>query len=453
MTLTLYKVLWKKDLLYYSWKGGGREYSTSIKYQGADLTDLEQRYGRAFLEQIVFQIIAFDSLKFLSSRPQRLDFGSLAQYASQEWHQLWSTVVHHVSGEWRYRNNVRTLQLPHVELCSDRDIISTSVSESDGVLLLFGGGKDSAVSASLCESIGLAYSTCAYTKNIYGSSRKQNVLIDNLLDRFHPKERLGFVVTDSFFQRDESGDAFEGETPWSLFAVLPLLLTKNLRHVVIGNEKSADVGNVEWEGEEINHQWGKSWEAEKLLDAYLGRLIPGARYWSILKPVRDSVIFQLLDPHIVPYTHSCNIDKPWCNICPKCAYVLLGFLTYLPGYRHLQSVVDDPQNHIWFRQMCGLDEHTPFECIGERDEARLMFALLRKKNLQGSIIRELGYSCLSALSPSVYLRLAEVDSVHHGIPTELAPKLLMLMLKASKRFIHLVESSADMEASYEQPTK
>ena len=160
----------------------------------------------------------------------------------------------------------------------------------------------------------------------------------------------------------------------------------------MGHERSANVGNLVWEatGEDVNHQWGKSFAAEQLIGAYLRRhLVADLTYFSLLQPIYDVVIFNLLrrDRDAALATHSCNLQKPWCGRCPKCAYVGLGYLAYLPPEvpeaLFAENLLDREENLLFYRQMLGLEEHTPFECIGQIDEARLAFELCRRRGLTG----------------------------------------------------------------------
>ena len=73
-----------------------------------------------------------------------------------------------------------------------------------------------------------------------------------------------------------------------MFAALPLVLCFGYRHLIVAHERSADFGNLVWDrtGEEINHQWGKSLAAERLLSRYVaGELVSSVGYWSLLKPI------------------------------------------------------------------------------------------------------------------------------------------------------------------------
>ena len=63
----------------------------------------------------------------------------------------------------------------------------------------------------------------------------------------------------------------------------------------LSHEASANAANLEWNGEPVNHQWGKSWAAETLLDHYVREhVLANVHYFSVLAPVHDEVIFELL---------------------------------------------------------------------------------------------------------------------------------------------------------------
>jgi hypothetical protein len=189
----------------------------------------------------------------------------------------------------------------------------------------------------------------------------------------------------------------------------------------------------------VNHQWGKSLEAEALLDEYVSGLVPGARWVSILQPVHDLVIFELLGERLeaVGATHSCNVRKPWCRACAKCAYVGLNYLAHLPNGAadalFSDALLDDPRNEPSFREMLGLAAHTPFECVGEAGEARLACALASARGRQGLAIdifrREIGPLDVRAL----LAHYATVYDREHRLPDAMARAVLPAMHGASAR--------------------
>ena len=44
-----------------------------------------------------------------------------------------------------------------------------------------------------------------------------------------------------------------------------------------------------------------------------------------------------------------------------------------------QNLLELPENQLSFRQLLGLEAHTPFECVGGVPEARLAFELCCRK--------------------------------------------------------------------------
>jgi hypothetical protein len=259
-----------------------------------------------------------------------------------------------------------------------------------------GGGKDSLVMGKLLDGIEVPYASQAYAHSSYGRFQRQHELIDGLLDHLHPVRRHRLWCFDDFVDcpilelhpEINRRSMTAAETPASIFAALPILLTHGYRMIGLGHEASANFGNLRWEatGEDVNHQWGKSLAAERILDEYLKKeLLENAGIVGLLQPLSDPTIFHLLnrDLEAVRATHSCNQEKPWCKRCPKCAYVWLGYLAFLPERVADEIFGEDlfelEANRFFFRQMLGLEDHTPFECIGRISDARFAFELCRRK--------------------------------------------------------------------------
>jgi hypothetical protein len=226
------------------------------------------------------------------------------------------------------------------------------------------------------------------------------------------------------------------ETPASVFAALPIALARGYRGLVVAHEASANAANLSWGAEQINHQWGKSWEAEVLLDEYLrSELLADVRYFSLLQPVHDELVFELLarDADLVPLTHSCNVRKPWCGSCAKCAYVWLQMAAHVPPAIVAATFEDNlgerAENEIWFRELFGLAEHTPFECVGSAREARLALALLPRP-LGPRLARfaaEVGEADVSALA-APFVQIGE----RHGMPPHVAAAVMPQLRDAAR---------------------
>ena len=122
----------------------------------------------------------------------------------------------------------------------------------DKILLLNGGGKDTAVMAELAKTTGLPLSWCS----INGGDRHQ------LLER-------ASHISDSYSLRlrvdpaiGHDGRYKWGHTPFAaVYMAVSLLVAvaRRFRYVAIGNEYSASIGNVLYRGVELNHQYSKSY--------------------------------------------------------------------------------------------------------------------------------------------------------------------------------------------------
>lgn len=373
---------------------------TSYWYNDVDLEKLQKKYGEDRFERLLFHMVAFEANKLLSFAPREFDLGPYVRFHTHAFESLWRKIAHRVWAQWRYENDRPYYSGPSF---TSRPMENTfdPIQAPQGpceVLSFCGGGKDSLVAMKLLERADAPYSTFAYAHSIYGRSQPQHQLIDQLIDFGKPQIRHRMSVFDSIadapVQQVLSKYGVKGlhaaETPSSIFAALPLVLQHGYSYIALAHERSANVGNLIWEktGEDVNHQWGKSRAAESLLNEYLQReLIANMSYFSLLQPVYDVLIFNLLkrDLQAVPFTHSCNVRKPWCGRCPKCAYVWLNYLAHLPLEQLNQSFGEDilnaEENQHSYRQMMGLAEHTPFECIGQIPEVRLAVALCKKKGI------------------------------------------------------------------------
>jgi hypothetical protein len=444
--LTLARLERHRDRLEIDFTVDGRQFRKRYRWQGVDLSDLERRYGRELLERIYFHIAAFEAIPMASLRVRQLDFGPWTRFATVELEQLWRQVLRGVGAQWRWQNSLADDFGP--EWLGDREPTAAApgaVEPGEVTGLCFnGGGKDSLVAMRLLERGGLAYSTLAYSHSTYGGARLQHELVGVLERHCSPVRSHRQWVEDELWDEPAATARDYGvhglivcETPISIFAALPSALAHGYRHLILANERSADEGSFPWPrngvqaGEGVNHQWGKSLAAERLLDAYLRRhLLTNVSYFSLLKPIWDVVIFNLLrhEGRTVRDTHSCSVRKPWCETCPKCAYVALGFSAYL-DHEAIESLFsgslfDRRENLEHYRGLLGLERPKPFECVGEIGESRLAFELCRARGLTGRAIDEwerhaAGFDAGVALDR--YLR---VDEANSRLPDEVARAIL-----------------------------
>jgi hypothetical protein len=416
------------------------QFRIRVRYDDVDLDELARMHGD-LVDRLAVHVALFQINTACCFLPDVLELGPSARFLTADVAAVWRTVFRHVWAQWRYEHDLPDYAGPAFADPFQPAPAPARVDDGDVELLVFsGGGKDSLVAAKLLERAGLPFATLGYAHSIYGDPVHQHALLD----------RVGAVTARVRAERQWIDDdliaapiarlrpalgvryVLAAETPASVFAALPLALARGYRGLVVAHERSANAPNLVWSrtGEAINHQWGKSWDAEQLLDAYIRQhLLANVRYFSILQPVHDEVIFALLarDADLAPLTHSCNVTKPWCGRCAKCAYVWLQMAAHLPraivSATFGRDVGEDPANERHFRELLGLADHTPFECVGSAPEARLALARALARGWSGP--RLAAYA--TAVGPIDTATLANTFRTvgeRHGMPAHVAARVI-----------------------------
>ncbi len=438
----------------------GLRFETAYWYDDVDFFALESRFGAEFMERIYFHILMFEVNKLVSLRPALFDLGRYERFYTPQFEQVWRTVVRKVWAQWRYQNDMPDYAGPAFDAQHHAEAPQpVQLSPGDVSTIAFcGGGKDSLVALKLLERGGVPFASFGYSNSVYGRAEMQHQLIERLLTHSVPARHHKQWINDSALAAPADAltteygvsEILAAETPSSVFAILPIALQYGYANIVLAHERSANVGNLVWDrtGEDVNHQWGKSFAAEQLINDYIRReLVQNFTYCSVLQPIYDVVILSQLrkDADSVQDTHSCNVAKPWCGKCPKCAYVWLNYLAYLPREAVPRAITPDvfdvEENQLWFRQMLGLEQHTPFECIGQIDESRLAFELCKQKGYAGRAMSMYSAEITDLDVPAIVEKYTNVDERHHGMPEAIAQRVLPQLRDAaddSRRYIEAV---------------
>lgn len=140
----------------------------------------------------------------------------------------------------------------------------------------------------------------------------------------------------------------------------------------------------------VNHQWSKSTEFERSLQAVLGeRLGSAVRYQSVLRNLGELEIAACFAG--LPRYHqafvSCNRafiqagGDGWCGRCPKCRFVFLALATAMdPAPLSAifgSNLLDDAEQVAGFRDLFE-EGRKPFECVGTRAESMVAMDRLRR---------------------------------------------------------------------------
>jgi hypothetical protein len=285
-------------------------------------------------------------------------------------------------GEFAWRNDLPRIGAGIVFPAGDedpREVGPAGLVERS--LVPVGGGKDSAVTLAALAGAGqdlLAFSV-GHKPSSEATARIEGV----------PMLVVERSIDPLLFALNARG-AYNGHVPITAIvscAALVVALLHGCDAVVMSNERSASSGNFDWPefGGTINHQFSKSWEAERALaEVVKGSVASDLRCFSLLRPYSELAIsrgFAGLTRHHATFM-SCNtgfrIREPtiagWCGDCPKCRFVFLALAPFMdrPGLTAIfgADLLDDSAQEPGFRAILGIDAEKPFECVGEIDEAR-----------------------------------------------------------------------------------
>ena len=438
----------------------GLSFATTLWYP-FQLEELDAKYGISFMEEVYFHCALFEMNKLCTLAPslKYIDLGSYSRFLTKELEELWRILSAKAFGEWRFLHNLPNWKGPTfciTESSSESKNPAISIEEGPVKCLVFcGGGKDSLASMKLLEEIGEPFHSLSYALSIYGSAQLQHSLIDSLVKHTASKKHHRVTLIDTFsssplpsaIPNAEVKSVICAETPSTVFEGLPIALMYGYTQFCLAHERSANRGNLVWDvnGEEINHQWVKSYNGEVLITSYIKEnLISNLAYFSSLMPIHDPLIFFSIASYTaaIPFTHSCNQHKPWCLRCPKCCYIWLGYSAYFSEgtVRDTfgdENLLDIEENRLFFTQMLGLGEQIPFECIGQVDEVRMAFQFCRLKGIKGKAM-EIFEAKVAAEFDAQKLDIAskygKVYTHDICIPESLAERLLLKLGEVSERF-------------------
>jgi len=260
-------------------------------------------------------------------------------------------------------------------------------------LVPIGGGKDSLVAVEAIKSIG-GDATAVWVGN--------SPLIAACAERTGlPMLNIQRELAPGLFELNRLG-AWNGHIPVTAVnsAILSLAaILYGFDSIAFANERSASAATLEYDGQQVNHQWSKGYAFEQLLGEWLQRHVAAdLAYFSLLRPFSELAVtraFAKLTPYFDVFS-SCNRNfkilgpKPadrWCGQCPKCHFVFLALAPFLAKPRLLsifgRNLLDDENLAPGFDALLEYQDHKPFECVGEGAEARAaMLALSQRSEWQ-----------------------------------------------------------------------
>ncbi len=311
---------------------------------------------------------------------------------SKDQAEFWTRVYKKGLGEFFYKNNIefRTLiQFPYEPSISTETFTIDLPKRS---LVGVGGGKDSIVAIEQ-----FIEKKEPITGFILEGVQESSVISEVVKVAGIPTIKVQRILDPKLFELNNSGTVYNGHIPISAVYAFTGLLTAVLykyKSFIVANERSADIGNTKYLDEEINHQWSKSKEFEQLFQQYVKQFItPSVEYRSVLRSDSELSVIEKFSHYeqYFPVFSSCNrnfaitktASQRWCGECPKCAFVFAGLAAFLPKEKVIsifnKNLFADANLIVLYKQLAGLQDMKPFECVGTFDETKLALYLAYEK--------------------------------------------------------------------------
>lgn len=289
-----------------------------------------------------------------------------------EW---WKKLYYLGLGEFFYTNGIHTTESEFMEISclKNKSFKPFDINTKPDIIVPVGGGKDSVVSLELLKkSSGKIFPFVINpNKSQKLSIQQSKVPGDNSIfiqRKFDPKiielNKKGFL---------------NGHTPFSAivaFTTLVVAYLNKIKYIALSNESSANEATIP--GTNINHQYSKSIEFEDDFRYYVKRFItPDIEYFSFLRPLNELQIAEIFSKLTKYHSvfRSCNAGSKtgvWCGKCPKCLFTYIILSPFLSKTRLKGIFQHDLYNDIElsdsFKELTGISDNKPFECVGTIDE-------------------------------------------------------------------------------------
>lgn len=296
--------------------------------------------------------------------------------------------------QFMFENELTRAIMPRFEALQT-DVPTPVTYQPKGVLALQSGGKDSLLLSQLLHQAAIRYTPW------YLSASESHPAVLDELDA--PVQTVLRRIDLAAINKAVQEGGINGHVPVTYivasYAVIDAILqNKNTILLAIGaegNEPHEYIGDIP-----VNHQWSKTWQAERLLADYIKKYI--ASTIQVGSPLRGFSELRIAELFVEKcwnsYGHafsSCNVANykqgkdnqqlTWCGECPKCANSYLLFAPFVQP-KELQSLFGGtdlfkkPSLAETFKGLLGIDGvMKPFECVGEVEELRLAYQMSRTR--------------------------------------------------------------------------
>ena len=355
-----------------------------------------------------------------------------AGYLNIDQIKFWEHLYTNGLGEFFFRNKIDYRNLIKIECNLPTDKTNeitkktTSSSTTKKYLVPCGGGKDSVVAAEILKSKNIDFTWYVLEpwkvcqRVIKTSGNPKLIAVQR-----NPSEYFSKIL-----ELNAQG-YYNGHVPITsvyIFSATLVAAIYGFTDIVLSNERSANLGNTKYLGNEINHQYSKSFEFEKLCHDYIQRFIkPDLKVYSLLRNLYEIQIvekFSKLTKYHSTFL-SCNkglkTDLGWCGECAKCAFVFAMMSAFIDLKEVTKifgkNLFEDEKLLKVYKELLGLEDFKPWDCVGIPEEVWLAFYLAKKRLNGGSVPYILKF--FNVERGKAYLPLLTSSTEENLIPSEL----------------------------------
>jgi hypothetical protein len=307
------------------------------------------------------------------------------QKLTEEQEAWWKNVYYQGLGEFFYTNRISTSLHDFMDISSQGETIPVqNINLDETVIVAVGGGKDSVVSLELLSE---QKDVRPFIMNPRGATlecaRVAGFGNDGFIEVTRRLDPLLFELNANGF--------LNGHTPFSAMLAYYSILVSAVsghRHIALSNESSANEPTVA--GTDINHQYSKSYAFESGFRQYVEQYISADfNYFSFLRPLNELQIARIFAEQVkyYPVFKSCNAGSKtdsWCCNCPKCLFAFTILSPFIPIIELVgifgQNLFEQPNMLGYLKELTGIDEVKPFECVGTIDEVNAALHLFIAKH-------------------------------------------------------------------------
>lgn len=325
---------------------------------------------------------------------------SLNRTQIQWWHDLFLRGM----GQFFYENKIDFSKSNFLTITSKGtamyEVRPRTSQAKEGIVIPIGGGKDAVVTYEILKQVG------EELRPFVLNPKKEQLAILRIAGEKNPVI-VQRTIDSRLLELNREG-YLNGHTPFSAYLAFLSVLCAALfdyKYIALSNERSSNEGNVQYLGQNINHQYSKSWDFEKKFRSYSKKyLAEHIEYFSFLRPLYELQIARLFAryPRYFATFLSCNearktdsgarepngngstgSPQAWCGKCAKCLFVFASLYPFMETKQLVKifgsNLFEDETLISLMEELVGERGFKPFECVGTVEESLAALYLSLKK--------------------------------------------------------------------------